>query len=113
RREAECDRPRPIVMGHEGAGVVEAGGPDIDRAATGLEIGRLVALSWLVPCGACRSCLAGRVWGCPVSPSYSHLMPDGTSRLHRAGDGTEVLTYCAIGTMAEGQVVPAAAAIPM
>jgi S-(hydroxymethyl)glutathione dehydrogenase/alcohol dehydrogenase len=112
-RDGEWDRPGPIVMGHEGAGVVEAVGPGVDQVATGLEIGRLVALSWLVPCGACRSCVAGRVWECPVSPSYTHRMPDGTSRLRRAGDGAEVLSYCAIGTMAEAQVVPAAAAIPM
>ena len=111
-RDGEWDRPGPIVMGHEGAGTVEAVGPGIDAAATGLAVGRLVALSWLVPCGVCRSCLAGRVWECPVSPSYGHRMLDGTSRLRRPGGG-EVLSYCAIGTMAEAQVVPAAAAIPM
>jgi S-(hydroxymethyl)glutathione dehydrogenase/alcohol dehydrogenase len=111
-RDGEWDRPGPIVMGHEGAGIVEAVGPGVDPA-TGLEDGRLVALSWLVPCGVCRSCLAGRIWECPVSPSYTHRMADGTTRLRRTGDGAEVLAYCAIGTMAEVQVVPAAAAIPM
>ena len=111
-RDGEWQRPGPIVMGHEGAGVVEALGPGIDPAATGLAVGRLVALSWLVPCGSCRSCLAGRVWECPVSPSYTHRMTDGSSRLRRA-DGDDVLSYCAIGTMASSQVVPAAAAIPM
>jgi S-(hydroxymethyl)glutathione dehydrogenase/alcohol dehydrogenase len=112
-RDGEWDRPGPIVMGHEGAGYVEALGPGVDASATGLDVGRLVALSWLVPCGVCRSCRAGRVWECPVSPSYSHRMPDGTSRTHRAGGDGDVLTYCAIGTMASSQVVPAAAAIPM
>jgi S-(hydroxymethyl)glutathione dehydrogenase/alcohol dehydrogenase len=113
-RDGEWERPVPIVMGHEGAGVVEAVGAGVDGAATGLEVGRLVALSWLVPCGSCRSCVAGRVWACPVSPSYRHRMLDGTSRLRRAGgDDAEVLAYCAIGTMASAQVVPAAAAIPM
>ena len=112
-RDGEWDRPGPIVMGHEGAGFVEAIGPGVDLAATGLEVGRLVALAWLVPCGACRSCLAGRVWECPGSPSYTHRMLDGSSRLRRASSGEEVLSYCAIGTMATAQVVPAAAAIPM
>jgi S-(hydroxymethyl)glutathione dehydrogenase/alcohol dehydrogenase len=110
-RDGEWDRPGPIVMGHEGAGVVDAVGPGVDPA-TGLAVGRLVALSWLVPCGACRACLAGRVWECAVSPSYRHRMLDGTCRLRRP-DGAEVLSYCAIGTMASAQVVPAAAAIPM
>jgi S-(hydroxymethyl)glutathione dehydrogenase / alcohol dehydrogenase len=112
-RDGEWERPGPIVMGHEGAGTVEAVGPGVDAAATGLAVGRLVALSWLVPCGTCRSCAAGRVWECAVSPSYRHRMFDGTSRLRRSRDGAEVLSYCAIGTMAEAQVVPAAAAIPM
>ncbi len=112
-RDGEWDRPGPIVMGHEGAGVIEAVGPGVDGAASGLEPGRLVALAWTTPCGRCRSCLAGRTWECPDSPAYTHRMPDGTSRLTRPGDGAEVLSYCAIGTMAEAQVVPAVAAIPM
>jgi S-(hydroxymethyl)glutathione dehydrogenase/alcohol dehydrogenase len=110
-RDGEWDRPGPVVMGHEGAGVVDALGAEVDRAG-GLDIGRLVALAWTVPCGRCRSCLAGRTWECPESPSYTHRMTDGTSRLRRP-DGTDVLSYCAIGTMAEAQVVSTAAAIPM
>jgi S-(hydroxymethyl)glutathione dehydrogenase/alcohol dehydrogenase len=110
-RDGDWERPGPVVIGHEGAGIVEALGPDVD-AASGLAVGRLVALSWLVPCGRCRACLAGRVWSCPDSPSYRHRMLDGTARLHRS-TGEDLLSYCAIGTMAERQVVPAAAAIPM
>jgi len=111
-RDGEWERPGPVVMGHEGAGIVEALGPGVDPVASGLAVGRLVALSWIVPCGVCRSCLAGRTWECPDSPSYTHRMPDGTSRLRRPS-GEDVLSYCAIGTMAEEQVVPAAAAIPL
>ena len=111
-RDGEWDRPGPVVMGHEGAGVVEALGEGVDPAATGLEVGRLVALAWTVPCGRCRSCRAGRTWECPDSPSYTHRMADGTSRLHRPG-ARDVLSYCAIGTMAEAQVVGAVSAIPM
>ena len=111
-RDGEWERPGPIVIGHEGAGVVEALGPGIDERESGLSVGRLVALAWTIPCRRCRSCRAGRTWECPDSPSYAHRMLDGTSRLHR-GDRSEVLTYCAIGTMSEAQVVPSAAAIPM
>ena len=110
-RDGEWERPGPVVMGHEGAGIVEALGPDVGPES-GLAVGRLVALSWLIPCGRCRACLAGRVWSCPDSPSYRHRMVDGTARLHRS-TGEDLLSYCAIGTMAERQVVPAAAAIPM
>jgi S-(hydroxymethyl)glutathione dehydrogenase/alcohol dehydrogenase len=39
-------------------------------------------------------------------------LPDGGTRWRRA-DGQDVLTYCAIGTLAEAEIVPAAAAIPI
>jgi S-(hydroxymethyl)glutathione dehydrogenase/alcohol dehydrogenase len=111
-RDGEWQRPGPVVIGHEGAGIVEALGPGVGSAVAGLEIGRLVALSWIIACGRCRSCRGGRIWECPDSPSYTHRMPDGGSRLRRPS-GEELLSYCAIGTMAEAQVVPVAAAIPM
>src|SRR4051794_22474948 len=107
-RDGEWPRPVPIVMGHEGAGVVEAVGPGVAR----LRVGQPVALSWLVPCGVCRSCRAGRPWACPDSPSFRHRMPDGATVLARS-DGEALLSYCGIGTMAEAAVVPEAAAIPM
>ncbi len=102
-RDGEWDRPTPIVMGHEGAGVVEAVGPRV----TTPRVGQLVALSWLIPCGVCRSCRRGRIWACPDSPSYRHALPDGETAFRG------VRSYCAIGTMAEASVVPAAAAIPL
>jgi S-(hydroxymethyl)glutathione dehydrogenase / alcohol dehydrogenase len=103
-RDGEWERPTPIVMGHEGAGVVEGVGPGV----TSPRVGDLVALSWLVPCGVCRSCRRGRTWECPDSPSYRHTLSDGTTAF-RGG----VRSYCAIATMAEASVVPAAAAIPV
>ena len=112
-RDGDWDRPGPIVMGHEGAGVIQALGPGVEAGAHGLEVGRLVALAWATPCGRCRSCLAGRTWECADSPSYTHLMPDGTSRLERTDGGGDFFSYCAIGTMAEAQVVPLAAAVPL
>ena len=112
-RDGEWQRPGPIVMGHEGAGVVETLGAGVDPMTSGLEPGRLVALSWVVPCGSCHSCRAARPWACPDSPSFRHGRDaGGHSRLHR-DDGSDVLAYLSIGTMSEAQVVPAAAAVPM
>ena len=113
-RDGEWEREGPIVLGHEGSAWVEALGEGVGEAFPGLRVGGLVALSWLIPCRDCRSCRAGRVWSCSASPSYTHRMPDGAAALHRAGPGgADVLTYCAIGTFADRQNVPAAAAIPM
>ena len=107
-RDGEWPRPTPIAMGHEGAGVVEAVGPGVRSLA----VGRPVALSWLVPCGVCRSCRAGRPWACPDSPSFRHRLSDGATALATAG-GEAVLSYCGIGTMAEATVVPEAAAVAL
>jgi S-(hydroxymethyl)glutathione dehydrogenase / alcohol dehydrogenase len=107
-RDGHWERPGPIVMGHEGAGIIEAVGAGIDRSA----VGRQVALSWYAPCLRCRNCQLGRQWICTSSPALGHAMADGTTRTTRP-DGTPVLTYLSIGTMATAQVVPAAAAIPM
>jgi hypothetical protein len=111
-RDGEWEREGPIVLGHEGSAVVEALGEGVAARVPGLRVGGLVALAWLIPCGACRSCRAGRVWSCSASPSYTHRMPGGRAATHRP-DGSDVLTYCAIGTFAERQNVPAAAAIPV
>jgi Zn-dependent alcohol dehydrogenase len=118
-RDGDWDRPTPIVMGHEGAGIVEAVGARV----TSPRVGELVALSWLIPCGVCRSCRRGHVWACPDSPSYRHVLLDGTAPFTRAAAvgeagepgpaGIPVRAYCAISTMAEAVVVPAAAAIPL
>jgi S-(hydroxymethyl)glutathione dehydrogenase/alcohol dehydrogenase len=107
-RDGDWPRPTPIVMGHEGAGIVEAVGPGVER----LRVGQSVALSWLVPCGRCRSCRGGRPWACPDSPSFRHRMPDGATVL-ATRDGEPVLSYCGIGTMGAAAVVPEAAAIAM
>jgi S-(hydroxymethyl)glutathione dehydrogenase/alcohol dehydrogenase len=105
-RDAEWERPGPIVLGHEGAGIVEAVGPGV----TSLEPGTQVVLSWYYPCLRCRACQSGRQWLCSDTPALVHRSPDGTTRLHRA-DGQDVLAYLAIGTMAERTVVPVEAAI--
>ncbi len=107
-RDGEWPRPTPIVMGHEGAGIVDAVGSGV----TDRTVGQPVALSWLVPCGTCRACRGGRPWACPASPSFRHRMLDGAT-VFASRDGTPVLSYSGLGTMAEAVVVPAAAAIPI
>ena len=115
-RDGEWERAGPIVLGHEGAGLVEELGAGVAERHPELRPGTLVALAWLTPCGRCRACLAGDPWLCSASPSYTHRMPNGRAALHRPsvpGEGGDVLTYSAIGTFAERQNVPAVAAIPV
>jgi len=98
----------PIVLGHEGAGVVEA----LGEGVTGLELGQLVALNWYYPCGACERCAQGREWLCTGSRSTEHLQMDGTTRIHTSS-ALDVRAYLSIGTFGERAVVPAQAAVPM
>src|SRR3954471_2613186 len=48
--------PLPLVLGHEGAGVVEEVGEDV----SGLAKGDHVAFSFVYMCGKCRFCVSGR-----------------------------------------------------
>jgi len=107
-RDGEWERPGPLVLGHEGAAVVERLGAGV----AGLRVGQAVALTWYVACLRCPACQAGRQWLCSGSSSVRHRLPDGRTPLRRE-DGTEVLPYLGIGTFAEAAVVPAEAAIAL
>jgi S-(hydroxymethyl)glutathione dehydrogenase/alcohol dehydrogenase len=96
----------PIVLGHEGAGVVEAVGEGVRDVV----VGDHVVLSWFYPCRRCRCCLAGRSWACTGSRSGTSLLEDGTARL-RSQHGEDLFQYLAIGTFAAHAVVPEAAAV--
>ena len=99
----------PAVMGHEGAGYVE----EIGDGVRSLEPGQLVTLNWYYPCLRCVHCQQGRQMRCTGTTSYrTDLMPDGTTRFHRA-DGTDVLASGALGTFATRTVVVEQAAVLM
>ena len=106
--DGEWPRPTPVVMGHEGAGIVEALGPGV----SGVSVGDQVVLSWLYACGRCEHCLAGRGWACSGTRAPECVMADGTTRFRRPS-GENVRTYLAVGSMAERTVVPEAGAIPV
>lgn len=105
--DGEWPRPTPVVLGHEGAGVVEAVGEGVRDVAPGDH----VVLSWFYSCGRCAQCLAGRAWACSGTRAGECVLDDGTMRFRRPGSGEEVHTYLAVGSLAERTVVPERAAI--
>ena len=75
----------PIVVGHEGAGFVEAVGPGSRHP---LSVGDRVAMLWRPRCGECEACVAGNPVLCRfgrVLATTNGLM-DGTTRLHVGGE---------------------------
>lgn len=56
--------PRPTVMGHEGAGVIES----VGEGVRGLAVGDPVVLSTLAHCGRCPACDVGRPTVCHRPP---------------------------------------------
>jgi S-(hydroxymethyl)glutathione dehydrogenase/alcohol dehydrogenase len=100
----------PIVLGHEGAGVVEA----VGESVTHVRPGDAVAFCFVPPCGSCRMCLRGRTHLCETAAEHSlaGMLMDGTSRLQRP-DGTPIKHFLHVSCFAERCVVPAAAAVPL
>ena len=75
----------PIVVGHEGAGIVEALGP---RTTGRVAVGDRVALLWRPRCGECDACVAGNPVLCRFGRvlAGSNGLMDGTTRLHAGAE---------------------------
>ncbi|MET9950214.1 Zn-dependent alcohol dehydrogenase [Streptomyces sp. NPDC006339] len=94
--------PTPVVLGHEGAGVVEAVGPGVTHVVPGDH----VALSTLANCGACPDCDRGR----PTMCRKAIGMPGRP--FSRGGRGGEPLfQFAANSSFAERTVVKAVQAV--
>ncbi|MEZ4582590.1 MAG: alcohol dehydrogenase catalytic domain-containing protein [Caldilineaceae bacterium] len=75
----------PVVLGHEGAGIVEAVGSNI----TDIAPGDRVLVNWLPACGHCPTCRAGRPTLCvnafppppsnPCCPTRAHACTPPTA----------------------------------
>ncbi len=100
----------PIVLGHEGAGIVEAVGEAVAHVAPGDP----VAFCFVPACGTCGACAAGRRNLCEAAAAaaWAGTLLDGGSRL-RLADGTPVQHVNFISCFAERCVVPAACAVPV
>ena len=92
----------PVVLGHEGAGVVVA----IGAGVTGLKRGDHVVLNWLPHCGRCFYCSQGRPHLCKAYGESlgAGTMPDGTCRLSK--DGCPVRHLSMLACWADHAVVP-------
>jgi S-(hydroxymethyl)glutathione dehydrogenase/alcohol dehydrogenase len=93
-------RSTPMVLGHEGAGVVESVGIGV----RGLEPGMSVLLCWKTPCGLCPKCSAGKMYLC------ERVLDVGEPRVFWRGN--PVARILNTGCFSELVVVPARAVVP-
>lgn len=104
---------KPIVMGHEGAGIVE----QVGSAVTDFQVGDKIILNWATPCMTCFQCQEGNQHICesnsPVTaggngytPGHAHL--EGTLWNDQA-----IERSFNIGTLSEYTLVKASACVKM
>uniref|UniRef100_A0A8C3VZI8 Alcohol dehydrogenase 6 (class V) n=1 Tax=Catagonus wagneri TaxID=51154 RepID=A0A8C3VZI8_9CETA len=89
----------PIILGHEGAGIVESVGEGVSTVNTG---DKVIAL-FLLQCGECASCLNPEDNICKFKQSNTNLMSDGTSRF--TCKGKPVYHFANTSTFSEYTVI--------
>jgi S-(hydroxymethyl)glutathione dehydrogenase / alcohol dehydrogenase len=92
----------PVILGHEGGGIVEA----VGEGVTTLKVGDHVIPLYTPECRECKFCLSGKTNLCVKirATQGKGLMPDGTSRFSK--NGKMIYHYMGCSTFAEKTVVP-------
>src|SRR5256714_6230291 len=97
----------PIVLGHEGAGVIE----EVGEGVTELKPGDHVVISWVPQCGECFFCQRGQGELCKAADASlaSGGLLDGTPRF--SWKGAPLSQMAASGTFSEVSVIPESGAV--
>ena len=92
----------PIVLGHEGAGIVK----EVGEGVTDLAPGDPVVIAYRAPCEQCPACKRG-------DPRHCYMALRPKQRIHRKRDGALCSQVLRCGTFSTHTVVHAKAAIKM
>lgn len=100
----------PLVLGHEGAGIVEEVGPGV----TSVRPGDSVLVNWLPADYTCPTCLRGFPNVCErlFKTTFQGLLPSGETRL-TTNDGVKLKHYLGASTMADYAVLDQGSVIPI
>lgn len=102
---------RPLVMGHEGSGVVR----EVGAGVTTMKPGERVVLNWAIPCGTCFQCQRGQAVLCESSRP-AHVMHPSAGHAHAAGTtwrGKPIDRSFNLGTLSGLALVRAEAVTPI
>ena len=104
--------PGPLVLGHEGAGVIERVGEGVAAQHPQLRPGQPVLLNWAIPCGRCPQCQRGRGALCERTHGVdATLGSSAPAPGHTLWRGQPVERAFKLGTFAEHTLVRAEALI--
>ncbi len=92
----------PVILGHEGGGIVE----QIGEGVTSVKVGDHVIPLYTPECGECKFCLSGKTNLCQKirETQGKGLMPDGTTRFYQ--NGKPIYHYMGCSTFSEYTVLP-------
>jgi S-(hydroxymethyl)glutathione dehydrogenase / alcohol dehydrogenase len=92
----------PVILGHEGGGIVE----QIGEGVTSVSVGDHVIPLYTAECGECKFCQSGKTNLCSAvrETQGRGVMPDGTSRFYK--DGQPIFHYMGCSTFSEYTVLP-------
>lgn len=92
----------PVILGHEGGGIVES----VGEGVTSVQVGDHVIPLYTPECRECKFCLSGKTNLCQKirETQGKGLMPDGTTRFFK--DGQPIFHYMGCSTFSEYTVLP-------
>ncbi len=99
--KGETSFPMPIVVGHEGAGIIE----DIGENVTSVSKGDRCILSFVASCGSCNSCRNGLGNLCDTNRLTGTKQYDGTFRL-KDENNNDIHQMAKLGVFAEEIIIP-------
>ncbi|HVR31662.1 MAG TPA: alcohol dehydrogenase catalytic domain-containing protein [Acidimicrobiia bacterium] len=100
-------RPTPMVLGHEGAGIIE----EVGEGVVGADEGDHVVFTFVPSCGLCAECQTGRPALCrrAAVSNQAGAMLRGGRRLHREGE--RLHHHLGVSAFAEYAVVDRGSAV--
>src|SRR6185369_9077758 len=101
--QAKLPVPPPVVLGHEGAGIVE----EVGKGVTDLKPGDHVVLAWVANCGKCHYCANDKTHLCEQAVQSAMMGQEAVFECN----GVDVSRMAGVGSFAERTIVRATSAI--